>query len=366
VFCFLGKHPRVQAILKEFHMRYLIVLALLGLLIAPAFSQEPVTITLVAHDSFNVSEEVLAAFEAESGITLEILRAGDAGQVVNQAVLSAGNPLGDVLYGIDNTFLSRAFDADVFLPYESPLLENVDESFLLDDEFRVTPIDYGDVCINYDIAYFEENELALPESLADLTLPEYRGLLVVENPATSSPGLAFLMATIAEFGEPSDDNEYSYLDYWADLVANDTLIAEDWSTAYYTNFSQGGEDGSYPLVVSYASSPPFTYYEESDMVMTASIVAPNTCFRQIEFAGILRGTEHEAEAQQVIDFLLSVEFQEDVPFQMYVFPVNEEAELPELFVEYAQIPEEPAVLDSALIEEKRDEWIQAWLEVIMQ
>jgi thiamine transport system substrate-binding protein len=347
-------------------MRYFVVLAMLSLLIAPALSQEPVTITLVAHDSFNVSEEVLAAFEAESGITLEILRAGDAGQMVNQAVLSAGNPLGDVLFGIDNTFLSRAFDANIFLPYESPLLENVEEAFLLDEEFRVTPIDYGDVCINYDIAYFEENDLALPESLADLTLPDYHGLLVVENPATSSPGLAFLLATVAEFGEPSDDNEYSYLDFWADLVANDVLIAEDWSNAYYSNFTQGGEDGSYPLVVSYASSPPFTYNEETDLVTTASIVAPNTCFRQIEFAGILRGTEHEAESQQVINFMLSLAFQEDVPFQMYVFPVNNEAELPELFAEYAQIPEEPAVLDSALIEEKRDEWIQAWLEIVMQ
>lgn len=347
-------------------MRYFVLLALFTLMIMPVMSQEPVTITIVAHDSFNVSEEVLAAFEEESGITLEILRAGDAGQVVNQAVLSAGNPLGDVLFGIDNTFLSRAFEAEVFIPYESPLLENVDEAFLLDEAFRVTPIDYGDVCINYDIAWFEENELALPESLADLTLPEYQGLLVVENPATSSPGLAFLMATVAEFGEPGEDNQYSYLDYWADLVANDVLIAEDWSNAYYSNFTQGGEDGSYPLVVSYASSPPFTYSEELGLATTASIVAPNTCFRQIEFAGILHGTEHEAEAQQVIDFMLSVDFQEDVPFQMYVFPVNSEAQLPDLFAEYAQIPEAPAVLDSALIEEKRDEWIQAWLETVMQ
>jgi thiamine transport system substrate-binding protein len=347
-------------------MRFFVVLVLLVLLVAPVFAQDGVTITVLAHDSFNVSEEVLAAFEAESGITLEILRAGDAGQVVNQAVLSAGNPLGDVLFGIDNTFLSRAFDADVFLPYESPLLESVDEAFLLDEEFRVSPIDYGDVCINYDIAWFEENGLALPESLADLTLPEYQGLLVVENPATSSPGLAFLLATVAEFGEPAEDNEYSYLDFWADLIANDTLIAEDWSAAYYANFTQGGEDGEYPLVVSYASSPPFTFNEELDAATTASIVAPNTCFRQIEFAGILRGTEHEAEAQLVIDFMLSVAFQEDVPFQMYVFPVNGDAQLPELFAEYAQIPEEPAVLDSALIEEKRDEWIQAWLETVMQ
>lgn len=347
----------------RFRVLLLFVLSLLFLV--PTMAQDDsVTLTVLTHDSFNVSEDVLANFESESGITVEILRAGDAGQVVNQAVLSAGNPLGDVLYGVDNTFLSRALDAEIFLPYQSPLLETVDDTFILDDEYRVTPIDYGDVCINYDIAYFEENDLAVPESLVDLTLPEYRGLLVAENAATSSPGLAFLLATVAEFGEPSDDNEYSYLDFWTDLVTNDALITDDWSTAYFGYFTQGSEDGTYPMVVSYASSPPFTYSEELDNSTTASIVASGMCFRQIEFAGILAGTEHEAEAQQFIDFMLSVAFQEDVPFQMYVFPVNPDAELPEVFAEYAQIPEEPAALDYEAIEENRDTWIQTWLETV--
>lgn len=335
-------------------------------LIGTAFAQdEPVTITLITHDSFNVSTELIDNFQAETGIIIDILRAGDAGQVVNQSVLSAGNPLGDVLFGVDNTFLSRALDGEIFLPYESPLLENVNEQFILDEDFNVTPISYGDVCINYDIAYFEDNDLDIPESLADLTSADYEGLLVVENPATSSPGLAFLMATVAEFGEASDDNEYSYLDFWTDLVDNDTLIAEDWSTAYYGNFTQGSEDGTYPLVVSYASSPPFSYSEDIDDATTASIVADGTCFRQIEFAGILDGTEHEAEAQQVIDWMLSVAFQEEVPDQMYVFPVNNDAELPELFAEYAQIPDVPADLDYASIEENRDMWIQDWLETVL-
>ena len=349
------------------YLRSLLVLSLILLmLISIAFAQdEPITITLITHDSFNVSDELIENFQEETGIIIDILRAGDAGQVVNQSVLSAGNPLGDVLFGVDNTFLSRALDVEIFIPYESPLLEKVDEQFILDDTLNVTPISYGDVCINYDIAYFEDNDLDIPESLADLTSADYEGLLVVENPATSSPGLAFLMATIAEFGEPSDENEYSYLDFWTDLVANDTLIAEDWSTAYFGNFTQGSEDGTYPLVVSYASSPPFSYSADIDDATTASIVADGTCFRQIEFAGILDGTEHEAEAQQVIDWMLSVAFQEDVPDQMFVFPVNNEAELPELFAEYAQIPDVPADLDYASIEENRDMWIQDWLETVL-
>jgi len=329
-------------------------------------AQEERSLTVVTHDSFNVSESVLQQFEEESGITVSILRAGDAGQVVNQAVLSAGNPQGDVLFGVDNTFLSRALNAEIFIPYESPNLENVDESFLVDETNQVTPIDYGDVCINYDIGYFEENELVIPDSLEALTEPEYSGLLVAENPATSSPGLAFLLATVAEFGTPEDeDNDYTYIDYWEDLLDNDTLITDDWSTAYYTNFTQGGNEGSYPLVVSYASSPPYTYSEELDAATTASIVAPGTCFRQIEFAGILDGAENVEAAQEFIDFMLSLPFQEDVPEQMFVFPVHTEAELPQIFAEYAQIPEEPAALDYEAIEANRETWIEAWTEMAL-
>ncbi|MCA9889325.1 MAG: thiamine ABC transporter substrate-binding protein [Anaerolineae bacterium] len=324
---------------------------------------EPITLTVLTHDSFNVSEDVLAAFQEETGIEVEILRGGDAGQIVNQSVLTAGNPLADVLYGIDNTFLSRALDAGIFLPYESSLLGTVDSRFLSEAVDYVTPVDYGDVCINYDVAYFEENELAVPQSLAELTAPEYEGLLVAQNPATSSPGLAFLVATVSEFGE---DGDYTYLDYWSDLVGNDTLIADSWSDAYFTYFTAGSEDGTYPMVVSYASSPPFTVDEETETASTESIVADGMCFRQIEYVGILTGTEKVQAAQQFVNFMLSESFQADLPLQMYVFPVVEDIELPELFAEYAQIPENPVIVDPALIEENRENWIQSWTETVLR
>jgi thiamine transport system substrate-binding protein len=332
----------------------------------PPVPENATPLTVVTHDSFDVSEDVLRAFEVEHAIDVEILRAGDAGQMVNQLVLSQGNPPGDVAFGVDNTFLSRALNGEIFVPYESPNLDNVAERFIVDDEHRVTPIDYGDVCLNYDISYFEDNELAVPESLADLTDPAYEGLLVAQNPATSSPGLAFLMATIAEFGEPGDENDYSYLDYWQDLVENDVLITDGWSDAYFTHFTEGSEDGIYPLVVSYASSPPFTYNDDIDDVTTASIVADGTCFRQIEFAGILDGAENVEAAQTFIDFMLSESFQEDMPLRMFVFPVNDSAELPELFADYAQTPENPVTLDVARIEDNREAWINAWTETVLR
>jgi thiamine transport system substrate-binding protein len=349
-----------RAVLKATASLMLVVL-LSSLTIA---QEEPTTLRLVTHDSFNVSEDVLAAFEAETGITVEIVRLGDTGALVNQAILTRNNPLGDVLYGIDNTFLSRGLNEDLFIPYESPLLENIPDEFKLDEEFRVTPVDYGDVCLNYDVAYFEENDLALPEALEDLTLPEYRGLLVVQNPATSSPGLAFLFLTIAVFGEER------YLDYWQRLVENDVLVVDDWTQAYYGEFTvSSGGVGERPLVVSYASSPPVEMVFADPVPETAptgAIVADATCFRQIEFVGILQGTENEAAAQAFIDFMLSVEFQNDMPLQMFVFPVNPDAELPEVFTEYAAIPEKPVTLDVEAIEENREAWLQAWTETVLR
>lgn len=353
--------------------RIMILLSIFIILVGSIAAQEDdaITLTLVTHDSFSISEEVLSAFTEDTGIHIEVLRSGDAGQLVNQSILTSGNPLGDVLFGVDNTFLSRALNAGIFIPYESPLIEFVDPGFIGDEEFRVTPIDYGDVCINYDKVFFEEQGLDIPQSLSDLLDPQYEGMLVVENPATSSPGLAFLLATIAEFGAPelmeegADADDYTYLTFWEGLLENGALIVEDWSSAYFGHFTQGSEDGTFPMVVSYASSPPFTYSEDLDDATTASIVAAGTCFRQIEFAGILEGSDHIPEAQQFIDFMLSVEFQEDVPFQMYVFPVNREATLPDLFAEYAQIAEEPALLDAQIIEDMREEWIETWIETIL-
>ena len=341
---------------------FLLLVMLFGL-----SAQESETVVILTHDSFAISEATLEAFEAETGITVEILRSGDAGQMVNQAVLSKSNPLGDALYGIDNTFLSRGLDAEIFAPYESPALDTVGEQFIPDDSFRVTPIDFGDVCLNYDIAYFDEHELALPQSLADLAETEYASLLVAENPATSSPGLAFLLATIAEFG---DEGETTYLDYWQALADNGILVVDGWTDAYYGEFTVGSRGvGSRPLVVSYASSPPAEVIYGEDPAagaVTGAIIGDNMCYRQIEYAGVLAGAANPDGARQFIDFMLSPLFQEDMPLNMFVFPVVEDSALPEEFLAYAAIPEQPASLDPALIEEKRESWIQAWAEVMLR
>jgi thiamine transport system substrate-binding protein len=320
----------------------------------------PDAIRLLTHDSFLASDEVLAEFTAATGLEIRLLSAGDTGTMVNQAVLTGGNPVADVLFGIDNTFLSRALEADLFLPYESPALSGVRPELMVDPEHRVTPIDFGDVCLNYDRAAFDG--LPPPQTLADLADPAYRGMLVVEDPATSSPGLAFMLATIATFGETGP---YTWHDFWADLRDNDVRVAAGWEAAYYGLFSGGSGEGDRPLVVSYASSPPAEVVNAPEPPAEAPTgVVTEGCFRQIEFAGILRGTPYPEEAALLIDFLLSERFQEDIPLNMYVFPALAAADLPPEFIEHTRLPSAPLALDPASIEANRQRWIEEWASIV--
>jgi thiamine transport system substrate-binding protein len=340
------------------------LLIILGAACSPAIqANEARTLTVMTHDSFTASEDVIRQFESDHNATIDFVRSGDTGSALNQAILSKENPLADVLFGVDNSFLGRALEEGIFEPYDSPLLDDISEEFKLAPNNFALPVDYGDVCINYDKTFLEENNLPVPRSLEELSNPQYAGLLVTENPATSSPGLAFLMATIAQFGEEG------YLEFWSALVDNGLVVVNDWETAYYTNFSGSSGQGPQPFVVSYGSSPAAEVYFSEDPAEgapTASIIGPNTCFRQIEFVGILNGTENRDLAEAWVDFMLSVPFQDDIPLQMFVFPVNSNAKLPQVFLDTVQIPDQPATLPIERINQNREAWIEAWTETVLE
>jgi thiamine transport system substrate-binding protein len=317
----------------------------------------------MTHDSFAISEDVVKEFESAHNVTVQFLKSGDAGEALNKAILAKGNPLADVLYGVDNTFLSRALDEGIFEPYAAPALADIPDELELDPAHGALPVDYGDVCLNYDKAYFAEKNIPPPAALEDLIKPEYKDMLTVENPATSSPGLAFLLATIGHFGEDG------YLQFWADLRTNGVEVVDDWETAYFTSFSGSSGKGPRPLVVSYASSPPAEVIfadPRPEAAPTASVIGAGACFRQIEFVGILKGTANRDLAEQWIDFMLSTRFQEDLPLQMFVFPANPAAKLPDEFTQWAQIPEQPAVVSPADIASNREAWIEAWTETVLR
>jgi thiamine transport system substrate-binding protein len=271
----------------------------------------PNEVTLLAYDAFTPTEGIFDAFTAATGAKVKVVTSGDTGTLVSKAILTAGKPEGDVLWGIDNTLLSRAQKADLLTSYE--------------------PADYGDICVNYDKQWFASRNISPPTSLDDLILPAYEGLLVTQDPVASSPGLGFLLGTIAQFGTEN------WQDYWTSLKTNGVHIAADWTTAYTEK----------PI-----DTPP-------------TAVIESTCFRQTEYVGALRGTRNPALAAQLISYLLDIPFQESMPLSLFVFPINKKATLPELFTKFAVAPTNPLTLDHADIEANRDSWLNTWRDIIL-
>lgn len=329
-------------------------------------SADSKTVTLVSHDSWAVSKNVLKDFEKKSGYKVRVLNDGDAGQAVNKAILTKDNPQGDVFFGVDNTLLSRALDNGLFQPYTAKGLDQVGASYQLDKgKHRVTPVDYGDICVNYDKAWFSKHRLAPPQTYADLAKPQYKNLLVTENAATSSPGLGFLLGSAARFG----DNGWQ--DYWKKLKANGVKVVDGWEQAYSQEFSgsTGGKKagGDRPLVVSYASSPPAeVIYAKKRPATAPTGVATGTCFRQIEFAGLLGNAKNPEGAKAFIDFLVSKEFQEDMPLNMFVYPVVKGAAVPADFTKYGPAAKDPETMAPDKIAANRDQWVKSWTSLVLR
>ncbi len=326
---------------------------------------EGTTLRVVTHDSFAVSSEVLDAFTAETGITVEILAQGDAGVMVNGAILTKDRPQGDLLFGIDENMLTAAFDAGLFQPYRAARLDGVPVSYQVDDQHRVTPIDHGDVCVNFDRRWYADRGSSVPSRFEELADPATRGQLAVEDPSSSSPGLAFLLATIAQFGGGDDvGSNPAWLEYWRSLKANGVSVVDSWDAAYYGSFSGSSGEGDRPLVVSYSSSPPAEVLDTSLAVEdTPTGVIAETCYRQIEFAGVLAGARNPRAAQAFIEFMLGDSFQQDMPSLMYVYPVVEGTMLPETFAKYTTPVAEPLTLPFDEVAANRERWISQWASV---
>ncbi|HET9379739.1 MAG TPA: thiamine ABC transporter substrate-binding protein [Streptomyces sp.] len=324
------------------------------------------TVTLVSHDSWAVSKDVLAAFEKESGYTVRVLKDGDAGTAVNKAILTKDHPQGDVFFGVDNTLLSRALDNGLFQPYEAKGAELVKDAYRADrGGNRVTAVDTGDICVNYDKEWFRRHDVAPPESFDDLVRPRYRGLLVTSDAASSSPGLGFLLGTAARYG---DDGWQAY---WKKLRANGVKVVDGWEQAYNEEFSgsAGGRKagGDRPLVVSYASSPPAEVVFADPRPKTAPTgIAEGTCFRQVEYAGLLSNAGNAEGGKALLDFLLSERFQNDMPLNMFVYPVREGARVPQEFTDFGPQAEHPYTLAPQAIADHRDQWVKSWTSLVLK
>lgn len=320
------------------------------------------TVKVVTHDSFAVSESVLQQFTDLTSVKVQLIPSGDAVTEVNKAILTNGNPEGDVLFGIDENLLTSAFDAGLFQPYEAAGLVDVPAQYQVDPEHRVTPIDHGDVCVNYDRTWFTDQSLPVPTSFDDLLAPALKGKLVVEDPSASTPGLAFMLGTIASQGGGDDPSSSTpWLAYWQKLKDNGVKVVDGWETAYNVDFSGSAGKGDRPLVVSYASSPPFEVTDPATPPEQAPTgVVAGTCYRQTEFAGILTGAAQPEAAAAFIEYMLTLPFQEDVPEQMYVFPVNSTAVLPEAWQRYTTPVADSLAIPYEKVGAQRDGWVQQW------
>ncbi|WP_395657010.1 thiamine ABC transporter substrate binding subunit [Nocardioides sp.] len=310
-------------------------------------------VVLVTHDSFGLPKPLERRFEEESGYDLVVRGSGDAGTLTNKLVLTQDDPLGDVAFGVDNTFASRALDAGVFTPYDADLPAGAEQYRLPgDDDHELTPVDDASVCVNVDDTWFADHDLAPPTTLDDLVDPAYRDLFVTPGAATSSPGMAFLLATIAAYGD-------GWQDWWARLMDNGAKLVDGWSQAYEVDFTQGGGSGVRPIVLSYDSSPAFTV--SGGRSSTSALL--DTCFRQVEYAGVLAGAQNPDGARALVDFLLTPEVQAALPESMYVFPVDSSVELPQEWARFAEQPTDPYQVDPAQVDEHRDEWLREWSDV---
>lgn len=296
-------------------------------------AQENPLVRLAAHDSFVISEELIAQFESETGYQLEILRLGDTGSLTNQLILTKNAPVADAFFGIDNTFLGRAESEGII-------------------EGAASAIDYSDVGFNYDIGWFEQEQIAPPTSWRDLTNEEYRGLVVITNPNFSSPGLAFLATTQAGFSSSEDVESY-----WRALRANGVKVAGSWEDAYFSDFTRYG--GTRPIVLSYASSPSAEVLEDGSPGSEALL---RECFRQTEFAGVIAGSANERGAAALVEFLLGADFQASVPEAMYVYPAVEGIEVPQSWALFAK-PCISTIGENLDINSNREQWLSNWSKI---
>ena len=310
------------------------------------------TVVLATHESFHLPKKLVRAFEEETGHTLEVRAAGDAGTLATKLSLTADNPIADAAFGIDNTFASRPLGEGAFAEV-STTVTPPEEYALPEGEDRLVPIDSASVCVNVDTAWFDREGIEPPRTLADLTHPTYADLLVTPGASTSSPGMAFFLATVAEYGE-------GWQDYWTDLLANGAKVVDGWEDAYYGDFTAGSEAGTRPIVVSYDSSPAFTVKDGAST--TAALL--DTCFRQVEYAGVLEGADNPEGAEALVDWMLSDEVQSALPESMYVFPVMPDATIPADWAKFAPQPTDPYVVSPEEIAANRERWLTEWTDVV--
>ena len=313
-------------------------------------NSESSNLVIYAYDSF-VSEwgpgpVVIPLFEEEYGVKVNLISAGDSGQVLQKAILEKDNPKADILIGIDNNLLAKALEESIFSPYKPENISKVQKKLLFDPEYNVIPFDYGFFSIIYDSQKIKDP----PASLEDLLQPKYKKSLIMMDPRTSSPGLGFLLWTIAEYGD-------NFTDYWTKLKESILTVTDGWDTGYGLFTS-----GEAPMVLSYTTSPAY-HVEYENTTRYRAAVFPEGHYMQIEGLGIVKNAPNRKMAEKFVEFALSKEFQNAIPLTNWMYPASDEVNLPDSF-DYAPVPEKKLLLPSNEIRENVDKWLTQWTDSV--
>ena len=293
----------------------------------PARANEVIVYT---YDSFSgewgSGPEIARLFEEKYGIKVTYADCGDSGQILSKAVLEKADPYADVLIGLDNNLSAQAAESGVLLEYKPQNADTLISKDLSDElnnggKWLLTPYDYSHFAMIYDSL----SDIPAPTSLEDLTNEVYSKKIILMDARTSTVGLGFEAWVKAIYQDKADD-------YMKRLEPSILTVAPGWSVGYgmFT-------DGEAPLCISYTTSPAYhVEYDEGDRFK--ALVFEQGHVRQIEGAGIVKGTKNLKGAKLFMDFLISDEAQNIIPLTQWMFPANKNIELPESYKAAAPVP----------------------------
>lgn len=335
-------------------MKLTILFVHILLLIYSSFAQATSEIRLITYNSFNLPKKLIQQFEKNNNTTIKIIKAGDNNTLINRLILTKDHPIADVVYGINNNNIYKIIDNNL-IQNNQPILNN--DIFI--NLKNISVINYGFIALNYDKEWFTTHKLPLPKNLYDLALPQYKDLLVVENPNTSAVGMAFLLANIAGIGEKNTFN------WWLKMRQNGIKITKDWSEAYYKEFTLNG--GHYPIMVGYTSSPAAEIFYSKNKLVTPNInnlFLQGAVYEQVEGAAILNQTKQPQLAKKLIQFLQSVDVQNSLVTTMWVYPANKKVLLPKI-MQYATLPKMHWAPNPQRIQKYQQNWLERWNQIVL-